>query len=117
MPKSDPELDQLPVDIQRVELAVPKRHALTKLKKLRLRDLTDVPFVWFPRRVNPTFSDPLMHECYRGGLKAPPLTPAGLKSAPLLRLGYGRFCGRWGICTRPRAAPPRHVLFAPGGFG
>jgi DNA-binding transcriptional LysR family regulator len=40
MPKSDPELDQLPVSIQHVELAAPKRHALTKLKKLRLRHLT-----------------------------------------------------------------------------
>ena len=49
MPKSDPELDQLRVAIQHIELAVPRRHPLTKLKKLRLRDLTDVPFVWFPR--------------------------------------------------------------------
>ena len=41
MPKSDPELDQLAVARQHVELAVPKRHPLTKLKKLRLRDLAD----------------------------------------------------------------------------
>src|SRR6202045_4690263 len=39
MPKSDPELDQLRVAIQHIELAVPKRHPLTKPKKLRLRDL------------------------------------------------------------------------------
>src|ERR1700687_3410182 len=44
MPKADLELDQLLVATQRVELAVPKRHPLTKLKKLRLRDLTDAPF-------------------------------------------------------------------------
>src|SRR6201981_712145 len=55
MPKSDPELDQLPVAIQHIELAAPKRHAVTKLKKLRLRDLRDVPFVWFPRWANPSF--------------------------------------------------------------
>src|SRR5690349_11528417 len=36
MPKSDTELDQLRVAIQHVELAAPKRHPLTKLKKLRL---------------------------------------------------------------------------------
>ena len=47
MPKSDPELDQLPVAIQHVELAAPKRHPLTRLKNLRLRDLTDIPFVGF----------------------------------------------------------------------
>src|ERR1700757_2501822 len=65
MPKADPELDQLPVAIQHIELAAPKRHAVTKLKKLRLRDLRDVPFVWFPRWANPSFYDRLMHECYR----------------------------------------------------
>ena len=41
MPKADPDLDQLPVAMQHIELAVPKRHPLAKLKKLRLRDLTD----------------------------------------------------------------------------
>src|ERR1700756_1701883 len=57
MPKSDPELDQLPVPIQHVELAAPKKHPLTKLKKLRLRDLADIPFVWFPRWASPAFYD------------------------------------------------------------
>jgi DNA-binding transcriptional LysR family regulator len=33
MPKADPELDQLPVAIQHVELAAPKRHPLTKLQE------------------------------------------------------------------------------------
>jgi hypothetical protein len=37
MPKSDPELDQLRVALQHIELAVPKSHPLTKLKKLRLQ--------------------------------------------------------------------------------
>jgi|SRR5579864_132494 len=44
MPKADAELDQLLVATQHVELAAPKRHPLTKLKKFRLRDPTDVPF-------------------------------------------------------------------------
>src|SRR5690349_17161555 len=48
MPKADPELDQLAVAAQRVELAVPKRHPLAKLTKVSLRDLADVPFIWFP---------------------------------------------------------------------
>jgi DNA-binding transcriptional LysR family regulator len=77
MPKSDPELDQLRVAIQHVELAVPKRHALTKLKKLRLRDLKDVPFVWFPRWASPAFYDRLMQACYRGGLKSPRIVQEG----------------------------------------
>src|SRR6476646_4688571 len=38
MPDADPELDQLAVADQHVELAVHKRHPLAKLKKARLRD-------------------------------------------------------------------------------
>ena len=86
MPKSDPELDQLLVAIQHVELAAPKGHPLTKLKKLRLRDLADAPFVWFPRRENPAFYDRLMHECYRGGLKSPRIVQEGLNEATILSL-------------------------------
>src|SRR6516162_11012111 len=57
MPKSDPDLDQLLVARQHVELAAPKGHPLTRLKKLRLRDLKDAPFVWFPRHANQAFYD------------------------------------------------------------
>jgi DNA-binding transcriptional LysR family regulator len=86
MPKADRELDQFPVAIQHVELAAPKRHPLTKLKKVRLRDLTDVPFIWFPRRANPAFHDRLMRECYRGGLKSPRIVQEGLNEATILSL-------------------------------
>jgi DNA-binding transcriptional LysR family regulator len=86
IPKADPELDQLAVAVHHLELAVPKRHPLTKLKKLRLRDLTDVPFIWFPRRASPAFYDRLMHECYRGGLKSPRIVQEGLNEATILSL-------------------------------
>ena len=86
MPKADPELDQLPVAITHVELAAPKRHPLTKLRKLRLRDLTDTPFVWFPRRESPVFYDQLMHKCHRGGLKSPRIVQEGLNEATILSL-------------------------------
>ena len=86
MPKADPELDQLAVAIQRVELAVLKKHPLTKLKRLRLRDLTDAPFVWFPRRATPAFYDRMMHECYRGGLKSPHIVQEGINEATILSL-------------------------------
>jgi DNA-binding transcriptional LysR family regulator len=49
-------------------LAVPKGHALTKRKGVRLRDLRNMPFVGFPRWANPVFYDQLMRECLRGGL-------------------------------------------------
>jgi DNA-binding transcriptional LysR family regulator len=86
MPKADPELDQLAVAVHHLELAVPKRHPLTKLKKLRLRELTDAPFIWFPRRESPAFYDRLMHECYRGGLKSPRIVQEGLNEATILSL-------------------------------
>ena len=86
MPNADPELDQLLVAIQRVELAAPKKHPVTKLKKVRLRDLTDTPFVWFPRWASPAFYDRLMHECYRGGLKSPRIVQDGLNEATILSL-------------------------------
>jgi DNA-binding transcriptional LysR family regulator len=55
----------------RMLLAVPKGHPLTKRKRIRLRDLQDMPFIWFPRWVNPTFYDRMMEACARGGLSAP----------------------------------------------
>jgi DNA-binding transcriptional LysR family regulator len=86
MPKADPELDQFTVAVHHLELAVPKTHPLTKSKKLRLRDLTDAPFIWFPRRASPAFYDRLMHECYRGGLKSPRIVQEGLNEATILSL-------------------------------
>jgi DNA-binding transcriptional LysR family regulator len=86
MPKADPDLEQLLVAIQHVELAAPKKHPLTKIKQLRLRDLTDTPFVWFPRWASPAFYDRLMHECYRGGLKSPRIVQEGLNEATILSL-------------------------------
>jgi DNA-binding transcriptional LysR family regulator len=55
----------------RMVLAVPKGHGLTKRKTVRLRDLRNMPFVWFPRWVNPVFYDRMMQACARGGLSAP----------------------------------------------
>lgn len=86
MPKADRELDQLGVAIHHVELAVPKRHPLSRLKKLRLRDLADAAFIWFPRRAGPMLYDKLMHECYRGGLKSPRIVQEGLNEATILSL-------------------------------
>ena len=86
MPDSDPDLDQLPVAIQHIELAAPKRHPLVRLKQLRLRELTDAAFVWFPRRTSPTFYDQLMHECYRGGLTSPRVVQEGPNEATILSL-------------------------------
>jgi DNA-binding transcriptional LysR family regulator len=55
----------------RMVLAVPKGHPLARREKVRLRDLRGMPFIWFPRWVNPAFYDRMMRECSRGGLGAP----------------------------------------------
>jgi DNA-binding transcriptional LysR family regulator len=86
MPKADPELNQLTVAHQHVELALPKRHPLAKLKKLRLRDLVDAAFVWFPRWASPAFYDQMMEACYRGGLKSPCIVQEGNNEATILSL-------------------------------
>src|SRR5580765_5651650 len=56
---------------ERLVLAVPKGHPLTKLTRIRLRDLRNMPFVGFQRWANPAFYDELMRACARGGLSAP----------------------------------------------
>jgi DNA-binding transcriptional LysR family regulator len=55
----------------RMLLAVPKGHPLAKRERIRLRDLRNMPFVWFERWANPPFYDQMMQECARGGLSAP----------------------------------------------
>jgi len=86
MPKTDRELDQIPVASHKIALAAPKGHAPQKLMKLRLRDLGGAHFVWFPRRESPAFYDRLMHECFRGGLKSPRIVQEGVNEATMLSL-------------------------------
>ncbi len=86
MPKTDRELNQMPVASHNIVLAAPKGHPLQKVKKLRLRDLGDTLFVWFPRRESPAFYDRLMHECFRAGLKSPRIVQEGVNEATILSL-------------------------------
>ena len=80
------ELAQLPIASLNLMLAAPKGHPLTKLKKLRLRDLSDAAFIWFPRRESPAYYDRLMHECFRGGLKSPHIVQEAVNEATILSL-------------------------------
>ena len=110
MPESDPELDQLLVALQHIELAAPKRHPLTRLKKLRLRDLTDAPFVWFPRRSNPEFYDRMMLECYRGGLKSPHIVQEGVNEPTILSLVSTGMGVGWVLATARWRCPESVVI-------
>ena len=85
-PNTARELAQFQIGLLNVVLAVPAGHALTKIKRLRLRDLIDAPFVWFPRRVSPHFFDRLMAKCVRGGLKAPRIVQEASDEVVILSL-------------------------------
>jgi DNA-binding transcriptional LysR family regulator len=102
MTRSDRELEQVQVGRHGIALAVPKSHPLSKAKKLRLRDLVDVPFILFPRRESPAVYDRLMNECYRGGLKSPRVVQEARNEATILSLvshgmgvGFTNETARW----------------------
>jgi DNA-binding transcriptional LysR family regulator len=86
MAKGDWELDQVQVGSHSIALAVPEGHSLSKLKTLRLRDMINASFIWFPRRESPAFYDRLMNECFRGGLKSPRIVQEARNEATILSL-------------------------------
>ena len=63
-PKPDRELDRLPVAVNSLALAAPAAHPLSKSKHLRLRDMTEARFIWFPRRESAAFYDRLMSRMF-----------------------------------------------------
>jgi DNA-binding transcriptional LysR family regulator len=112
MPKADPDLDRLPVALHHLELAVPKGHPLTKLKKLRLGALMDARFIWFPRRGSPAIYDRLMHACFRGGLKSPCIVQEGLNEATILSLVAAGLGVGWVLGTARWRCPENVVIMS-----
>jgi len=112
MPKTDPELDQVLVASQTLVLAVPKGHPLTRSKSLRLRDLADSDFVWFPRRQSPAYYDRLMQACSRGGLTTPRIVQEAADQATLLALVACRL-GVAFVSDATRWRCPKDVLLRP----
>jgi len=98
----------------RMLLAVPKGHPLTKRKRVQLRDLRGMPFVGFPRWANPVFHDRLTRECARGGLTAPRV----VQEAPDRDTLTGLVQCRIGLCwvgESVRWHCPRDVVLVPVG--
>ena len=106
------ELAQLEVDVLNLMLATPKGHPLTKLKKVRLRDLTDAAFIWFPRRESPIYYDRLMNECFRGGLKSPQVVQEAVNEATILSLVSCRL-GVAFVSSATRWRCPESVVLVP----
>lgn len=84
--KPDHGLAHLQVGVVKVMLAVPKGHVLKKLKRIRLRDLVDTPFIFFPRWAIPNVYDRLMAECARGGLRSPSIVQESASETIVLSL-------------------------------
>jgi DNA-binding transcriptional LysR family regulator len=76
----------LPVASHSLALAAPAAHPLSKVTKLRLRDMTEARFIWVPRRESAAFYDRLMYECFRGGLKSPLIVQEASNEATILTL-------------------------------
>ena len=83
-----------------------------ELKKLRLRDLADATFVWFPRRESPVLYDRLMHECFRGGLKSPRIVQEGLNEATILSLVATGLGVGWVLGTARWRCPKSVVIMS-----
>ena len=110
--KADRELDKVQVGTQNIALAAPKGHPLTKLKKLRFRDMVDASFIWFPRRESPAFYDRLMRGCFRGGLKTPRIVQEAVNEATILSLvSHGLGVGFVNGTARSRC--PKGVVVLP----
>ena len=112
MPRADPELDQVRVASQKLVLAAPKGHPLTKTRSLRLRDLNNTDFVWFPRRQSPAYYDRLMQECSRGGLTTPRIVQEAVDQATMLSLVACRL-GVAFVSDATRWRSPRGVVLRP----
>lgn len=83
---SDPQIAQLSVASHQVVLAMPRRHRVSRLKRLLLRDLVETDFVWFTRRQHPANYDRLLRACSRGGLTNPRIVQEAVDQATMLSL-------------------------------
>jgi DNA-binding transcriptional LysR family regulator len=77
-----------------------------------LRELTDAPFVWFPRRESPVLYDRLMHECFRGGLKSPRIVQEGPNEATILSLVSAGLGVGWVLGTARWRCPETVVILS-----
>jgi DNA-binding transcriptional LysR family regulator len=98
--------------LDRMVLAVPKGHPLTKTARIRLRDLRSTPFIWFHRWVNPAFHDQMMEACARGGLSAPRIVQEATDRDTVLGLVQCQIGIAW-LTESTRWHCPRGVVLLP----
>ena len=96
----------------RMVLAVPKGHSLTKRERIRLRDLANMPFIWFQRWVNPAFYDRMLQACARGGLSAPHIVQEATDRDTVLGLVQCRIGIAW-VTESTRWHCPKGIALLP----
>jgi DNA-binding transcriptional LysR family regulator len=106
------ELAHSELAVDRMLLGVPKGHPLTKRQRIRLRDLQNMPFIWFHRWANPTFYDQMMQACARGGLSAPRIVQEATDRDTQLGLVQCRIGLAW-LTASTRWHCPRGVVLLP----
>lgn len=108
----DRDLARLAVARHKVMLAAPQGHAVTRVKRLRLRNLRNVPFVWFHRSANPLFYERIVEACIRGGLSTPRIVQYAVDHATALSLVSCRL-GVAFVSETARWQCPRAVTLLP----
>jgi len=98
--------------LDRMVVAVPKGHPLTKRARTRLKDLRNMPFIWFHRWVNPTFYDQMMEACARGGLSAPRIVQEATDRDTVLGLVQCQIGIAW-LTESTRWHCPRGIVLLP----
>jgi DNA-binding transcriptional LysR family regulator len=106
------EVAHSPIAEDRMLLAVPNGHSLTKQKRIRLRDLQNMPFIWFQRWANPTSNDQLLQACARGGLRAPRIVQEAADRDTQLGLVQCQIGVAW-LTESTRWHCPRGVVLLP----
>jgi DNA-binding transcriptional LysR family regulator len=79
-PERHGELDYLLLRRETVVILVPEGHRLSGESCVRLRDLSDEPYLMFPRELAPRLHDNLLEICHRAGV-APTLSRRAFHSA------------------------------------
>src|SRR5690349_16842464 len=108
----DGDVAQLQVARYKLMLAAPQGHAVTRIKRLRLRDLRDAPFIFVHRWVIPVYYDRIMQVCLRGGLEAPRIVQHVVDHATMLSLVACRL-GIAFVSETTRWQCPRGVTLLP----
>jgi DNA-binding transcriptional LysR family regulator len=98
--------------LDRMVLAVPKGHPLTKRARVRLCHLRSAPFIWFHRWVNPAFYDQMMEACARGGLSALRIVQEATDRDTVLGLVQCRIGIAW-VTESTRWHCPRGIVLLP----